>query len=176
LDNLNSLQKLKSLDFSNNRLTDIQGLENISSLESLKLDHNPITRLTPSFLSTLPSLRKLSMCGTSISALLPTIEALKTLPNLEDLSFHKYCDKKRNADLDDENTTHGDEEDADDEASNASATTTASNASIVTAASNASAVTAASSASAATNASATTANTSISTFSTLAHRDENDVG
>lgn len=107
VDNLNSLTKLKSLDFSNNRLTDTQGLDHITSLESLKLDHNPISRLSASFvsniylflslfmflhlqhfylfivcfdimyLSSLPSLRKLSMCGTSISALLPTIEALK---------------------------------------------------------------------------------------------------
>src|SRR5271163_2148563 len=51
VDNLYTLLKLKSIDFSNNRLTDTQGLDHITSLESLKLDHNPISRLTTSFVS-----------------------------------------------------------------------------------------------------------------------------
>ncbi len=41
-------------------------------------------------LSTLPLLRRVSLCGTSITALLPTIEALRTLPNLEDLAFRHH--------------------------------------------------------------------------------------
>eukprot|EP00026_Physarum_polycephalum_P002456 Phypoly_transcript_02463.p1 GENE.Phypoly_transcript_02463~~Phypoly_transcript_02463.p1 ORF type:complete len:915 (+),score=141.40 Phypoly_transcript_02463:75-2747(+) len=167
LEHLNSLPKLKSLDFSNNRLTDTQGLEHISSLESLKLDHNPISRLSPSFLATLPSLRKLSLCGTSISGLLPTVEALKGLPNLEVLSFRKDYEHEA-----DDASAHEEEEDADDQASNASAATAASNASAVTAASNTSGTTAASGTSVATT---NTSVSAFSTFSTLAHRDENDV-
>lgn len=51
IDHLNALPKLKTIDFSNNRLTDTQGLENITSLETLKLDHNPISHISPSFVS-----------------------------------------------------------------------------------------------------------------------------
>ncbi len=51
IDHLSSLTKLRYLDLSNNRLTDLQGLEGLSSLEVLKLDNNPITNLSYSLVS-----------------------------------------------------------------------------------------------------------------------------
>ena len=81
---------LKYLDLSNNKITEIKGLEDLHNLETLILVNNQITEIKE--LENLESLKRFVIWGNNI----PEIKELDFSYSESPQEFVNYCRKRRN--------------------------------------------------------------------------------